>query len=66
MNHERRDRDGEIFQNDLTNNEQASPSARELGSHEQKLDPNIDSQEDDRDNPAFARELRDTGHASGH
>ena len=65
MDNLRRDRSGEIFQNDLTTNEQASPVTREEGSHANDLDPNVDSQDSDRLNPEFARELRRSGHESG-
>ncbi len=44
----KRDRDGEIFQDDLTENESMpSPSRREDAEETRRLDPNIDSQEDD-------------------
>ena len=62
----KRDRDGEIFQNDLTNNEDAPPSAVEEGVHHLAADPDIDSEEDDETNPEFAKELRKSGHGSGH
>lgn len=62
----KRDRTGEIFQDDLTDNEGATPAAIEQASHTDKLDPNVDSQEDDATNPEFAEELKKSGHASGH
>lgn len=65
MDNQKRDRDGEIFQNDLTTNEQAPPPLREDESHKATLDPGVDSQEADEKNPEFARELRKSGHASG-
>jgi len=66
MDNQRRDRDGEIFQNDLTTNETATPPAREDGSHDLQPDPNVDSEEADRSNEQFARKLRESGHGSGH
>lgn len=43
-----RDRDGEIFQDDLTENESMpSPVRREEAQEAEQLDPNVDSQEDD-------------------
>lgn len=65
MDNHKRDRAGEIFQNDLTTNEQAPPPLREDASHQAKMDPGIDSQEADEKNPQFATELRKTGHAGG-
>ncbi|MBV8491306.1 MAG: hypothetical protein JO199_12320 [Candidatus Eremiobacteraeota bacterium] len=49
---QRRDRRGEIFENDLTEEDSASPPARDDGAHAEKLDPNVDSQEGD----AFMKE----------
>lgn len=66
MENTKRDRDGEIFQNDLTENEGAHPPAREQASHRLRPDPGIDSQEADAKNPEFAEELKKSGHASGH
>ncbi len=66
MDNLERDRKGEIFQNDLTNNEGDHPPAVEQASHRAKLDPNVDSQEADEKNPEFAEELKKTGHGSGH
>ena len=66
MNPDERDRDGEIFQDDLTTNRGAHPPAREQASHHLRPDPGIDSQEADAKNPEFAEELKRTGHASGH
>jgi hypothetical protein len=45
-----RDRDGEIFQDDLTEN-QSKPRGpkRDDTEHDEKMDPGVDSQEDDRD-----------------
>lgn len=44
-----RDRHGEIFQDELTENESMPrPSRREDAEETQRLDPNVDSQEDDR------------------
>jgi hypothetical protein len=43
-----RDRDGEIFQDDLTENESMpSPARREAADEAEQLDPDVDSQEDD-------------------
>ena len=42
-----RDRDGEIFQDDLGEDHDASPQARENAAHEVTLDPDTDSQEAD-------------------
>lgn len=43
-----RDRHGEIFQDDLTENESMPrPSEREDVEETRRLDPNVDSQEDD-------------------
>lgn len=48
MDKVRRDRDGEIFQDDLTENESMpSPARREDDDEDLQLDPNVDSQEDD-------------------
>lgn len=66
MDKAKRDRDGEIFQDDLTENEGAHPPAREQAAHHLKPDPGIDSQEADEMNPEFAEELKRSGHASGH
>lgn len=66
MSSTKRDRDGEIFQNDLTENEGAHPPAKEQAAHHLQMDPNIDSQEADEKNPEFAKELKRSGHASGH
>ncbi len=65
MDNQRRDRSGEIFQNDLTTNETATPPAREEASHDLQPDPNVDSAEADRNSEQFARELRKTGHEGG-
>ena len=44
-----RDRDGEIFQDDLTENEsEPSPAKLEEEAHGEKLDPGVDSEEGDR------------------
>lgn len=66
MEKPRRDRDGEIFQDDLTTNEGINPSLREPDTHDDESDPGINSQEDDAENPEFAQELRKSGHADGH
>lgn len=43
-----RDRDGEIFQDDLTENESMpSPAHREQADETEQLDPDVDSQDDD-------------------
>jgi hypothetical protein len=42
-----RDRDGEIFEDDLTDENEASPSQREEAAHEMPGDPGIDSQAGD-------------------
>ena len=42
-----RDRAGEIFQDELTENAGPSPAAREEAAHHLTLDPSIDSQEAD-------------------
>ena len=65
MDNLKRDRDGEIFQDDLTTNEQATPRQREEASHDLHLDPNVNSQDDDATNEEFADELNKTGHGSG-
>ncbi|HTU83604.1 MAG TPA: hypothetical protein VMF61_15855 [Candidatus Acidoferrales bacterium] len=44
---ERRDRDGEIYENDLTEESTAPAPVREEAAHHERLDPNIDSQEAD-------------------
>lgn len=66
MQHDKRDRDGEIFQNDVTENTAAHPPAREQAAH--RLHPDGANMPDDADrtNAAFAEELKRTGHASGH
>lgn len=66
MQFDKRDRDGEIFENDLTNDEGVHPPAREQAAHHLRPDPGINSQEDDEKNPEFAEELKRSGHASGH
>ncbi len=66
MGEHKRDRDGEIFQNDTTDNEGAHPPAREQASHHLRPDGGIDSQEADAKNPDFAEELKKSGHPSGH
>jgi len=66
MDKHKADRTGEIFQNMLTTNEDAPPPVREQASHDLQPDTDIDSQEADEKNPQFARELRKSGHASGH
>lgn len=66
MQFDKRDRDGEIFQNDLTSNEGVHPPAREQAAHHLRPDPGINSQEADEKNPEFAEELKRSGHASGH
>lgn len=66
MDNTKRDRDGEIFQDDFTNNEGAHPPAREQAAHHLHPDPDIDSQEADKKNPEFAEELKRSGHPSGH
>jgi hypothetical protein len=45
-----KDRDGEIFQDDLTEN-QSKPRGprRDDTAHDKAMDPGVDSQEDDRD-----------------
>lgn len=49
MDKHRRDEFGEIFQDDLTENESKPRGAvRDEVEHDLKLDPNVDSQEDDR------------------
>jgi hypothetical protein len=43
-----RDRDGEIFEDDLTENRDPSPQAREKAAHDRPLDPGgVNSQEGD-------------------
>ncbi len=44
---DRRDRDGEIFENDLTENEGATPAMREIASHETLLPTDLDNQTGD-------------------
>jgi hypothetical protein len=61
----KRDRDGEIFQDDLTENDGPSGAELEEGAEQLHLDPNIDSQEDDELEPKFAEELKKSGHPSG-
>ena len=60
-----RDRDGEVFQDDFTNNEAAHPPEIEEAQHHLHPDPDIDSQEADEKNPEFAEELKRSGHSSG-
>jgi len=43
-----RDRDGEIFENDLTEENEASPVEREEGAEDLQPDPGVDSQAADR------------------
>ena len=43
----RRDRDGEIFENNLTEEDLPPPPARDDAAHELKQDPGVDSQEAD-------------------
>lgn len=46
---EKRDRDGNIFEDDLTENESEPGGAvRDEVAHDKRLDPNVDSQEADR------------------
>lgn len=66
MRPDERDRDGEIFENDLTEDTGAHPPAIEQAQHHLHPDPGIDSQEADAMNPTFAEELKRTGHESGH
>lgn len=42
-----RDRDGEIFENDLTEENDPSPAAREGAAHDLESDPGVDSQAGD-------------------
>lgn len=42
-----RDRDGEIYERDLTDSRTASPRKREEAMHDGKSDPGVDSQESD-------------------
>lgn len=65
MSDVKRDRSGEIFQNDTTENEGARRGEIEDQQAKLQPDPDVDSQEADEKNPAFARELKKTGHASG-
>ncbi len=66
MGEHKRDRKGEIFQDDLTENEGAHPPAREEAVHHLRPDPDINSQEADEKNREFAEELKKSGHPSGH
>ena len=66
MDTPKRDRDGEIFQNELTNNTGATPPEKEKGAHELAPDPGVNSQEADEKNSQFAEELKKSGHGSGH
>lgn len=66
MGEHKRDRTGEIFQNDMTENEGAQPPVREQASHHLRPDGGVDSQEADEKNPDFAEELKKSGHSSGH
>ena len=66
MGEHRRDRKGEIFQDDMTENEGAPPPAREQASHHLHPDGDINSQEADEANAGFAEELKKSGHSSGH
>ena len=49
-----RDRRGEIFEDDLTEERGATPEAREKGAHELHPDPDVDSQQADE----FMRDRR--------
>ncbi len=66
MGEHRRDRKGEIFQNNMTENEGAYPPAREEASHRLRPDGDINSQEADEMNREFAERLKKSGHPSGH
>ena len=44
---QRRDRDGEIFENDVTEEDAAPPPIREDAAHDLAADPGVDSQEAD-------------------
>jgi hypothetical protein len=45
-----KDRSGEIFEDDLTENQtKMGGPARDDAERDEKMDPNVDSQEDDRD-----------------
>jgi hypothetical protein len=45
-----KDRDGEIFQDDLTENQsEEGGSRRDDAARDETMDPGVDSQEDDRD-----------------
>ena len=66
MGDHKRDRSGEPFQNDMTENEGAHPPAREQASHHLHPDGDINSAEADELNPKFAEELKKSGHSSGH
>lgn len=65
MGERKRDRDGEIFQDDFTGNEGISPADREEAEHHLRPDPDINSQEADAKNADFAEELKKSGHSSG-
>jgi len=45
--HRRRDRDGEIFENDLTENEGATPAMREIADHDDGLPTEPEDQSGD-------------------
>lgn len=63
-----RDRSGEIFQDDLTENESMpSPARREDADEDLKLDPQVDSQDDDRAmaENTFGQNERDDENHSG-
>ena len=66
MGEHKRDRDGEPFEDDMTEDEGATPPTREQASHQLRPDPDINSQEADEANPKFAEELKKSGHPSGH
>lgn len=66
MGEHRRDRKGESFQDNMTENEGATPAAREQASHHLRPDGDINSQESDEMNRDFADRLKKSGHSSGH
>ena len=61
MGEQKRDRSGEPFQNDFTENEGAHPPARDAADAGLNENPSqIDSERDDETMPEFAHELRGT------
>ena len=58
-----RDRAGEIFQSDLTEEDLPAPSVREEADHDLHGDPGVDSQEGDEFTRVYARRVERAGAA---